>query len=100
MRILKLLAILDKVDSEDTSIYSHNLIDRHKNHPDNLDDMCLADFGASHVYEKADMNYESDDGKKFIKPVTEINKVSKLKTAVAIKLQNAFGKIRKRLCQL
>lgn len=87
MRILKLLAILDKVDLEDTSYYPHNLIDKHKNRPDNLDDMCPDDFAASHVYEKADMNYESDDGKSFIKPVTEISKVSKLKIAITIKLK-------------
>ena len=74
MRILKSLVILDKVDPEDTNIYAPNIIGRYKNCPDNLDDMWPADFAASHVYEKTNMNYEPDDEKSFIKPVTDINK--------------------------
>ena len=72
MRIVKSLEILDKTDLGVTNIYAPNIIDRHENRPDNLNDMCLADFAATYIYEKADINYEPDDEKSYIKTVAEI----------------------------
>lgn len=39
-RILKQLQTLDKMGPKDTNIYAPNIIDRYKNGPDNLGDMC------------------------------------------------------------
>ena len=50
------------MNPEDVDVYVSN-IDRYENWPDNLDNMCLADVAANYIYEKADMNYETD-GKK------------------------------------
>ena len=50
------------MDPEDTNIYAPS-IDRYENRPDNLDDMCLAEFAATYVYEKIDINYEPDNEK-------------------------------------
>ena len=36
--------------------------------------MFLADFAATKIYEKADVAYEPDDEKSYLKPVAEIYK--------------------------
>ena len=71
-RILKSPEILDKTDPEDSNVCAPNIIDIYENRPDYLDDMCLAIFASSYVYEKVDISYESDNEKSYIKPAAEI----------------------------
>ena len=59
--------------------------------------MCLVYFAASYIYEKADVNYEPDDEKDYIKPVAEINMEEDLKTTITIKSKNGLGKTKKQL---
>ena len=58
---------------------------------------CLADFAASNIYGKGDINYGPDDEKSYIKSVAEIQEEEDLKTTVTIKLKNDFGKMERAL---
>lgn len=84
------------MELEETNIYEPNIRDRYENHPDNLNDMCLADFATTYIYKKVDVDFEPDDEKSYIKPVLEINKEEYVKTAITTKLKNGWGKTRKR----
>ena len=59
---------------------------------------CLADFAASNIYGKGDINYGPDDEKSYIKSVAEIQEEEDLKTTVTIKLKNDLGKMGRELC--
>ena len=59
------------MDPEDTSIYAPKIIEKYENCPDDLDDMCVADFTGIYIYGKADINYEPDD-RSYIKLVADI----------------------------
>lgn len=48
--------ILDNMDPEDTNIQAPNIIDRYENCRDNLDDIYFADFTATYIYKKPDIN--------------------------------------------
>ena len=76
------------MDPEDNNIYAYNIIDRYENHPDNSDDKYLADFTASYIFEKADINYEQKDEKSYIKPVAEIHKEEDLEIVITKSLKN------------
>ena len=50
-RMLKSSSILEKMHPDDTYVFTSN-IDKHKNRPNNLHSMCLADFASSYISKK------------------------------------------------
>ena len=73
-RMLKWLSILEKMYPDDTNVFASNIIDKHKNRPDNLHSICLADFTSSYVTKKADdFPIESDEIESYTLPVSNIN---------------------------
>ena len=97
-RILKSNEILNQMDPSDTNIYAPNIIDRYENRPDELNEMCYADFAANYIPESADVVYEPDDIRSYTKPVSNICEEEpdlKVKKQT-IKLKNGLGKMRKR----
>ena len=47
IRMQKSRDILDRIDPNDTNIFATNMIGKYVDHPDNLEDMCYADFATS-----------------------------------------------------
>ena len=52
IRTLKLPAILEKMNHNDSSNYALSILNRYENRLDYLDDLCLADFVSSYMSKK------------------------------------------------
>ena len=47
---------LEKLDDNDENVYCKNIIDRYAARPENLEDMCLAQFAANYTYKRETVN--------------------------------------------
>ncbi|XP_060596137.1 uncharacterized protein LOC132750210 [Ruditapes philippinarum] len=67
-RLFKSLEVLQRMDEDDEDVYQTNLLDRYSARPDNLEDICLADFATNYKtsYKPApdDIDHEQDPEQK------------------------------------
>ena len=85
-----------------------NIIDKNANRPDSLENMCLADFGATYIGKKlVEVSTGSDDIKSYTIPVSAVNvdneipedvteQLSSEQQANLITLKNDLGKMKKK----
>ena len=85
-----------------------NIIDKNANRPDSLENMCLADFGATYIGKKlVEVSTGSDDIKSYTIPVSAVNVDNEIPEAVTeqlfseqqanlITLKNDLGKMKKK----
>ena len=85
------------MDPDDTNVYATNVLDRYKNRPDQLENMCYADFAANYISEQADIKYEADDVRRYTSQVQDIEESLEPKQKEVITLKNELGEMRKRL---
>ena len=101
-RLLKPLAILNKLDPDDTNIFCTNFLDRYANRPNELETMCYADFATNYKPTNADKELEEDDIEKYTESITGIEtSIDLCKDPIknrgkTIVLKNNFGQMRKR----
>ena len=94
-RMLKSLAILEKMRPDDTNVFAFNVIDKYKNRTNNLYSMCLADFASTYISKKADnLPIEPDEIKSYAVPVYNINDDVKLNPNTIV-VKNELGEIQK-----
>ena len=85
------------MDPEDTNVYASNIIEKYENRPDDLGQMCLADFVSNYDYPNKSYNSteDCDDIESYTVPVTTINDDITGSQKI-INLKSGFGKMRKR----
>ena len=94
-RILKPQCVLQKMDQDDTNIYASNILEKYANRPDDLEQMCYADFATNYVSKKADeVQVESEDIKNYTMPVSAIDDVEPSTNIIVLK--DELGEMRKR----
>ena len=49
VRMLKSRDILDQMDPDDTNIFATNMVEKYANRPDELENMCYAEFATSYI---------------------------------------------------
>ena len=60
--MLKLQAVLEKMNPYDTNIYALSILDRYEYRSGDLRDLCFADFASSYISKKAaDVTDQSED---------------------------------------
>ena len=57
-RILKRQTVLETMHPDDTNVYATSLLDKYENRPDELEQLCLADFAYNYVNTKAMVQVE------------------------------------------
>ncbi|XP_066911966.1 uncharacterized protein [Clytia hemisphaerica] len=92
LRMLKNPSELAKLDPESKNIYKKNLIDKYAHRPNNLRDMCYADFASTYTYPKKNENEEENEVNESETETIEIN----AELSKTITLKNGMGKMRKR----
>ena len=48
--MLKSSQVLETMDPDDNSVYAWNILDKYEIRPDNLEQLCLADFASMYDY--------------------------------------------------
>lgn len=93
IRILKLQEVLQTLHSNDQDIYAPNLLEKYKNWPRNLDNICYATFAST--YENCSKNIDDPDdiGNYTTNKTSGYDDECDLKTKI-VKLQNNKGKMR------
>ena len=98
-RMLKSQAVLEFMDAEDTNAYALNLLDKYENRPDELEQMCLADFCTNYISTKA-RQATPEDIESYTEAVSGINDENhdetQCKTNIIV-LKDEMGKMRKRI---
>ena len=54
-------SVLETMHLDDTNIYAHNWLGKCENHPDQVLNMCLADFTTNYVNENAERDTDHED---------------------------------------
>ena len=93
-RMLKPQSVLETMDPEDTNVYATSPLDKYENRPDELEQMCFADFAANYISTKADLQVQTDDIKSYTIPVSGIDDPDPSSDIIVLK--NEMGKMRKR----
>ena len=93
-RMLKPQSVLETMNPEDTNVYASSVLDKYENRPDELEQMCLADFATNYVSKKADLQVEPEDIKSYTVPVSGINDSQPSPNIIVLK--NELGEMRKR----
>ncbi|XP_066913784.1 uncharacterized protein [Clytia hemisphaerica] len=94
LRMLKNPSELAKLDPESKNVYKKNLIDKYANRPNNLRDMCYADFASTYTYPKKNENEEEDEVNESDNETETIDINAELSKTITLK--NGMGKMRKR----
>ena len=71
--MLKAQSILETMNPDDTDVYASSVLDKYENRPDELEQLCLADFATNYVHKKADVQVEPEDIKSYTIPVSGID---------------------------
>ena len=102
IRALKPRSVLENMHPDDNNIYAPNILDKYAHRPDKpneMKDMCLADFATMYVHHKAyEPQLESDDIRNYttdISPVDVENDEESSKVEI-ITLKDDMGKMKKR----
>ena len=94
-RMLKDQSVLETMDPEDTNVYQSNMLEKYANRPDDLEQMCYADFATTYISKSAiEAQVESEDIKNYTMPIGAIDEVEP--TSRIIVLKNELGKMKKR----
>ena len=93
-RMLKPQSILQFMHPDDTNVYASSVLDKYKNRPNNLEEMCLADFATNYVSQKADVKVEDEDIKSYTVHVSGIDEFKPSTNVIVLK--EGLGKMRKR----
>ena len=84
--ILKSRSILQTMEPEHTNVYATNIIEKYANRPDDLEQMCYADFATNYVSKKADeVQVESEEIKNYTMPVSAICEVESSSKVIVLK---------------
>ena len=108
-RMLKPQSVLDFMHPDDTNVYANNILDKYENRPDDLEQMCLADFASNYTTQKPNKDRDPEDIESYTEPVhyddvqpfsddeDDEDDIKKRKTKTEkIVLKNDFGEMRKR----
>ena len=95
-RMLKDQSIIDMMDPDDTNVYKNNMLEKYANRPDNLEDICYADFATSYISNNAlETQVESEEMQNYTMPVNATEDIDDSKCDI-ISLKNKMGKMKKR----
>ena len=87
---LKSQTLLEKINANDTNIYALGILDRYESRPDDLNDLCLADFASSYIIKRAvDITVEFENLNNFVLSVPDFWGIPLCKKV--IKLKNGLG---------
>ena len=91
----KSIDILDTMDPNNTNIFATNMIEKYVDHPDNLEDICYADFVTSYMSKNVEEALDEEDIQSHTNPAfvdeEELHIDSKF-----ITLKNGLGKMKKK----
>ena len=93
-RMLKPQSILEMMNHDDTNVYASSVLDKYENRPNELEEMCLADFATNYVSKKADVQVEAEDIKSYTVPVCGIDELQPSTNIIVLKKD--LGKMKKR----
>ena len=89
--MLKSREILDQMDPDDTNIFTTNMIEKYINRPNDLENMCYADFATTYISKNVEEIPDEENIKSYTNPVNideeELDVDSKV-----ITLKNDLGK--------
>ena len=91
-RMLKPQSVLEQMDPDDVNIFALNILDKYAKRPDDLIDMCLADFASNYDYKKKSENADNLDS--YFNPVVDY--VESHTRSTTINLKDGAGVMRKR----
>ena len=91
-RMLKPQSVLEQMDPDDVNIFALNILEKYAKRPDDLIDMCLADFASKYDYKKKSENAENLDS--YFNPVVDY--VESHTRSTTINLNDGAGAMRKR----
>ena len=97
-RMLKPQSILEVMNHDDTNVYASSILDKYENRPNELEDMCLADFASNYVSKKADLQVEPEDIKSYTAPVSGIDELQPSTNIIVLKKDLGEMKKRSRPC--
>ena len=95
-RMLKPAGILDTMDPDDPNIYCTNFLERYANRPNELENLCYADFATNYKPISEEKDIEVDDLENYTSTVTPIECPEIPEEEKPIVLKNKLGKMRKR----
>jgi len=95
-RMLKDQSVIERMDPDDTNVYKTNMLEKYANRPDNLEDLCYADFATNYTTCKSlESQIEGDDVQNYTMPVNATEDTDDTKSQI-ISLKNKMGKMKKR----
>ena len=68
-QMLKPQSLLEKMDPDDTNVYSLSMLDKYAHRPNNLEQLCYADFASNYIGKKVDVDSENIES--YTVPVSE-----------------------------
>ena len=73
---------------DDTNVYATSLLDKYENRPDELEQLCLADFGCNYVSKKGiDVQVVSEDIKSYTVSVSSISDLPPSQNYIVLKMK-------------
>ena len=94
-RMLKCQSALDMMHPDDTNIYTTNMLEKYACRPDDLEEMCYADFATNYISIKAkDMKIDSEDIRNYTTSVSTIEDVEPSSNVITLK--DELGEMRQR----
>ena len=91
-RMLKPQSLLEKMDSDDTNVYSLSMLDKYAHRPNNLEQLCYADFASNYISKKVDVDSENIES--YTVPVSDVIQVPLNPNCIVLK--DNLGQMRKR----
>ena len=76
--MLKPGAVLNRLDPDDPNVFCTNFLDRYANRPNELENICYAEFATNYRPTNAGRNIEPDDVESYVKSITNIEITSDL----------------------
>ena len=72
-RMLKPQSVLEKMDPDDTNVYALSIFDKYAHRPNDLEQLCYADFASNYVGKKVEVDSENIES--YTMPVSDVVQV-------------------------
>ena len=90
--MLKPQSVLEKMDPDDTNVYALSILDKYAHRPNNLEQLCYADFASNYIGKKVDVDSENIES--YTVPVSDVVQVPLNSNCIVLK--DNLGQMRKR----
>ena len=91
-QMLKPQSVLEKMDPDDTNVYALSIFDKYAHRPNDLEQLCYADFASNYVGKKVDVDTENIES--YTVPVSDVVEVPLNPNCIVLK--DNLGQMRKR----